>query len=253
MKKTLLALGLAAICTTVNAAEIVNTTGLQQGLDLSTQDNNFSYDLNLDQQTPDEMWTFNAAGTGSAVMMFEYAQFANSNTMGIYDLDSGTKLELFSGTAAEGSKVYLNLNGSTFTTVLFDDNFTFLGQNTADFGGSTSFGFYLDTPEGNTFYSQAALNGDHDNDGEADDHLATFQGNGQEYLDSNGDGNYFQFNDDNFILAWEDLKFDSSDKDYSDMVVMVTSFVPVSEPGTIALFGLGLAGLGMARKKQKNA
>ena len=253
MKKTLLALGLAAVCTTTNAAEIVNTSDLQQGLNLSTQDGNFSYDLNDDQQTPDETWTFNAAGTGSAVMMFEYAGFANSNIMGIYDLDSGAKLELFSGAADAGSKVYLNLNGDTFTTALFDNNFNFMGQNSADFGGSTAFGFYLDIPHGNTFYSQAALNGDHDNNGEADDHLATFQGNGQEFLDSNGDGNYFQFNDDNFILAWEDLKFDSSDKDYSDMVVMVTSFVPVTEPGTIALFGLGLAGLGMARRSQKKA
>ena len=248
LTKLFIGMTLGALSAIPASATPVFGGGLQAGLDAASQDGTVSQDVNADQYNPDEIWTLDAVSSGNAVMMFEFAGFANTNTMGIYQIgNTGVTLELFSGAASQGWHTTLSQTGNVFTATYFDENDVFMGQSSAALNAS-NFGFYLTSGQ-NTFYSQADLNSDAAADGTTD-HLVTFQGDNTEMMDPDGDGFYGQFTDNNFILAWEDLALNNSDRDYSDMVVMVESFIPVPEPGTLGVLGLGLLGFGLARRKR---
>lgn len=91
----------------------------------------------------------------------------------------------------------------------------------------SNFGFYFQTGSGKIAYSIDSMNV-----GGATDLLA-YQGGTST----------------NWLFAFED----GTDNDYNDMVVKVES-IKVPEPGTLALLGLGFAGLAAAsRRKQKQA
>jgi hypothetical protein len=52
-----------------------------------------------------------------------------------------------------------------------------------------------------------------------------------------------------FILFWDD-QHNGGDRDYNDFVARVDFVTPVFEPSALALLGLGLFGLGLARRRQ---
>ena len=159
----------------------------------------------------DSYWDITATGGSVTTFVIEIAGNANSNTFGVYDRSNPTNfLELFSGPATSG-----NMGSSTVTFNMFaNGDVQAVGAgvfNTGNFA-SQEFGYYLGRADGPIFYSDSELN-------DGSDQMVAYQGTGDRVQIPSFSAGDWTPNE--YILAWEDVLYDNSDKDFNDLVVKI--------------------------------
>lgn len=195
----------------------------------------------------DQYWAIGGSGGSVSTLVFEISANAGGTNFGVFDkANAANKVQLWSGAATPGQQVLMSilLDGSVLV------NFT---DTTVDFAGN-AFGYYIQLPNGSFFYSDEALNPG------GTDQMVTFRGTGlvQDTIQIAGFAPGI-WGVDEYILAWEDILTSlpvgpgSTDNDYNDLVILVESVNTIAEPGTLAVLGLGLLGLGMLRRRSTKA
>jgi len=188
----------------------------------------------------DSYWMVGGSGGSVSTVIIELAAFAAGNTFGVYDAaNPGSMVQLFAGAATTGSQVVLSigLDGSVFVNFA-DTGINFAGNN---------FGYYLDSSVfanqgGGLFRSDSTLNAN------GEDHMGAYQGKGDTIQIGALAAGPWGSNE--YVLAWEDLRFPVSDRDFTDFVVLVESVSPVPEPSTMMLLGSSLLGLAAWKRRK---
>jgi hypothetical protein len=195
----------------------------------------------------DSTWAISAAGGSVTTFIIELAGYASITEFGIYDSANPGKTEvIFSGAAIAGDQALVSIKADGSVFINFMDTGT-------DFAGN-SFGFFLDstlggdltgdgTPDGGFFYSDTTLNSDQG------DHMYAYQGQGTDTVQLPGFSPGI-WGSNEYILAFEDWDFThGSDRDFTDMVLMIESVSPVPVPGAVLLGILGLSAAGIKLRR----
>lgn len=216
-------------------------TGLQDLLDGITQPGTTNHiDVYNDQTSPSAYWSIGATGGSENTKMFQITANAGNINFGIFDpTDPGNYLSLFAPNAQTGWSTTLKRqsgSGNYIVTYSDADGVNVGPQMTGHFGVNNLFGYYIKI--GDIFYySDPLLNN-------GNPYMVTLNGDNSTKFCITGPDSCGTFLSNEYILAWEDGNWATSDLDYNDFVVMVESVHPVPEPATLGMFGLGVLLLG---------
>jgi hypothetical protein len=198
--------------------------------------NNDSGDVEINAYTDQSnvaAWTKTDASASKAYLVDILT--GGAGNLGIYSLSTGSEYTfnlggvLNSYTSGDRAVIEINTAGDLFVNTTL-----------AVSGFGNSFGFYWENGS-NKFYTEDDKNG-------GDARALTYLVDAGTDWEVGGWSGTTNGNDD-WVLAFED----STDNDYQDAVFFISDISAVPEPSILALFGLGLAGLGFAARKKAQA
>lgn len=203
----------------------------------------------IDDQISAALFKNTAVGGSVSSFIAEIAGFAGSNKIGLYNKNLEKAL-LYDGVNDDGDAAFVTFLGngdlSIFTKGFAPKNTPSLVDKLYE-GFGNCFGFYIETPEGNTFYSEDWRNPN------GDAQVLIYQGENDTTLKlpNRAPG---LFTDNEFIIAFEDKVYANSDGDFNDAVISFESIMAkdVPEPGTVVgLLAIGSFGVSQMLKRHK--